>query len=78
MTALHVGITARKGHIAHAAWKGKKFSQKKAAPSCVGFPPVSRGANKPQPTWKNENYRANVPEPPLCTLEAFLVGTRPV
>ena len=30
MTALHVGITARKGHIAHAAWKGKKFSQKKA------------------------------------------------
>lgn len=31
MTALHVGITARKSHIAHAAWKGKKFSQKKAA-----------------------------------------------
>lgn len=31
MTALHVGVTARKGHIAHAVWKGKKFSQKMAA-----------------------------------------------
>jgi hypothetical protein len=30
MTALHLGVTARKGHIAHAVLKGKKFSQKKA------------------------------------------------
>ena len=44
MTALHVGVTARKGHIAHAVWKGKKFSQKKATkpvgladtPACPG------------------------------------------
>ena len=35
MTALHVGVTARKGHIAQAVWKGKRFSQKKVTGPCV-------------------------------------------
>ena len=62
MTALHVGVTARKGHIAHAVWKGKKFSQKKATSLGVWFasPSLNRAGltTLEQPNFSSQSIGA--------------------
>jgi len=72
MTALHVGVTARKGHIAHAVWKGKTFSQNKATPSSRHAAEHGWGAS-----YASARVLVVQPTPKNC-LKMLAVGARPI